>query len=755
MAAINRVGTPAPLDKEDPKQVFIPGVHWHAAGRAAAGETRERDDEFYFLSFRLPDEFVARYAKKQPNWGFPIGGGNTLGEINWLTKYSQRKADGSKERYYEGCRRVIEGMYSIQKDYCVEHLRTRWNEEQAQTSAQEAFDRLFNFKWTPPGRGFWKMGTFMVNGKKSSSTLQNCGFISSKDIHNASSPGHTFSRLMEMSMLGVGVGFDTRGAGKISLHQPRTSKRVWVITDSREGWAESVELLLNSYLRPNQVEVNFDYSEIRQAGAPIVGFGGKAAGPKPLIDLHRRLKNLLQYRTGQRLTEKDIVDIGNMIGKAVVAANVRSSAEIALSETGSIEFLDLKDASIHPERMGYRRDPAGGVMADETGRWLEHEEGGWGYTSNNSCMVRVGDDYSQLAPRIAVNGEPGLIWLDVIQSRGRTSDVVDSRDSRAAGCNPCAEQPLEPSELCTLVETFPGNCVDLNDFLRTLKFAYLYGKTVTLLPTHWPETNEVMMRNRRIGTSMTGLAQFVEQRGWSELRRWQQVGYAELKKWDRLYSEWLGVRESVRLTSIKPSGTVALLGNATPGVHWPVERGNYLRRMRLTVNDPVSVAMKEAGYPTEPNVQNPEFGVVVTCPTKGPNLPSEREISVWQKVALAAECQQYWSDNAVSVTATFKPDEAKDILAVIRAFEGKLKTLSFLPLGEDYGDQPYPQMPYERTTQASWQAMWANIQPLDWDRLYAGEALDSAGERGCSNDVCELKFEMTSTPEVQVPAEAK
>lgn len=738
VSAPSRVGITAPRDNADPKQTFLPGLHWHAAVRAEMGEARERDSEYYFLSFRLPDDFLTKYKAKTPRWGFPVGGGNTLGELNWLTKYSQRKLDGSKERYWEGCRRVIEGMYSIQKDYCLDHLRTRWNEDQAQTSAQEAFDRLFHFKWTPPGRGFWKMGTFMVNGLKNSAPLQNCGYLSTSDIGIAESPGHVFGRLMEMSMLGVGVGFDTRGAGKLRLHQPRTSKEPkMVIEDSREGWSESTELLLNSYFLPRQKAVQFDYGRIRPAGELIRGFGGKAAGPQPLIDLHRRLHALLDYRSGQKITETDIVDIMNLVGKAVVAANVRSSAEIALSETSSREFLDLKNPAINPERLGFKRDPTGGPLVGKDGLWQQSEEGGWGYTSNNSCIVNVGSDYTELAARIAINGEPGLVWLDMIQARGRMEDGAEKGDRRAMGVNPCSEQPLEPWETCTLVESYPTNCVDLTDFLRTLKFAYLYGKTVTLLPTHWRETNEVMMRNRRIGTSMTGLAEFVEKHGWSELRRWQEAGYAELKQWDKSYSEWLGVRESVRLTSIKPSGTVALVAGTTPGVHWPTERGQYLRRMRLTVNDPVAQAMKEAGYPIEPNVQNPVFGLVVTCPTKGPDIPSERDVSVWQKVALAADCQRYWSDNAVSITASFNQKrEGPELLNVIRAFEGKLKTVSFLPMGD--GELPYAQMPYERATPEVWQAMWNQIKPLDWDRLYAGEASDAEGERYCSNDSCEI-----------------
>ena len=124
-----------------------------------------------FLSFHLPDDFVKSYSKRKPQWGFDIGAGNSLGELTFVTKYSRRKADGSKERWHEACRRVTEGFYSILKDHCKTN-QTPWNENKAQKAAQDAYDRMFTFKWTPPGRGIWMMGTEFVNGKRNSAALQ-------------------------------------------------------------------------------------------------------------------------------------------------------------------------------------------------------------------------------------------------------------------------------------------------------------------------------------------------------------------------------------------------------------------------------------------------------------------------------------------------------------------------------------------------------------------------------------------------------
>lgn len=671
-----------------------------------------------YLSFSMSDEFIARYAQANPPFGFAIGGGNTLGELTFMGKYSRRKADGTKEKWHEVCRRVIEGMYSIMKDHCLEN-RTPWNENKARRSAEEAYDRMWSFKWLPPGRGLWMMGTAFVNGQKNSAALQNCAFISTagiteRSVHDAILP---FTRLMEMSMLGVGVGFDSKGADKIELNEPDPEReQLFVIEDSREGWYESTGVLLESYFFENRPTVVFDYLKIRPAGAPIMGFGGVAAGPGPLEDLHSNLRRLLGGRPGQLLTSTDIVDICNMIGKCVVAGNVRRSALLALGDPNDIEFLDLKDWNINPERMGAN---------------------GWGYTSNNSVDAEVGHEYTYLAERIALNGEPGLIYTDLCRKYGRLVDPPNNRDYRVAGCNPCAEQSLESMELCTLVETFPINCDDLEDWVRTLKYAYLYGKAVTLLPTHWPESNEVMQRNRRIGCSVSGQAQFVEEYGQLEMKTWLNAGYKAIVDRDVQYSEWLGVRESIKKTSVKPSGTVSLVTGVTPGVHWPTGRGRYLRRVRYSVGDPTVAVLEDAGYEVEPDVMDPKHSLVVTFPVQGPEIRSEREVTIWEKMILAVTHQRYWADNMVSLTATFREDEKPEILHVLRAFDGQLKSISMLPLMDAGG--AYAQMPYETVSDEEWERRWKKVKRLDMGKLYRNGA-DATGEKFCSNDSCEIRL---------------
>lgn len=669
-----------------------------------------------YITFRLTDDFVGGYADKEVNWGFPIGGGNHLGELVFYTSYSRIKDDGTKERWHETCERVINGMFTILKNHC-ERNRTPWNELKAQGSAKNAYDRMFNLKWTPPGRGLWAMGTPMVHKFENSGPLQNCSFLSTafispRSVREAVAP---FQRMMEMSMNGIGVGFDTKGAGKIKLHEPDPEKsETFVVPDSREGWADSLAALLESYFFENRSCIMFDYGNVRPAGAPLTTFGGTASGPEPLRKMHVKISEILAGRAGEALATKDIVDIMNLAGKAVVAGGARRSAQISFGESDDKEFINLKNYEAFPERNG---------------------NDGWSYLSNNSVFATVGDDLSHIVENIATNGEPGIAYLDMMRSYSRLIDPPDNKDYRVAGANPCAEQSLEHTECCTLLEIYPTKHESLEDFKATLKVAYLYGKAVTLLPTPWPETNEVMQRNRRIGCSMSGIAEFAEKNGWTELRSWMNEGFEVLKDRDRRYSEWLGVRESIKRTSVKPSGSVSLVAGVTPGVHWPTN-DVYIRRMRLAVTNPLIEILSSAGYHIEPDVMDPENTMVVELPTMGRDIRTEKDVTIWEKTALAVLAQRYWADNQVSFTCTFKEEEKDQIGSLLRAFEGQLKALSFLPILEGGS---YAQMPYEEIDLQKHDELVAPVLSIDRDALYANGA-DPESEKYCSNDTCEIQL---------------
>ena len=558
------------------------------------------------LSFRLTEDFLAGYRDKKVPWGYQDAAGNSVGEITFLRTYSRLKEDGTKETWTDVCERVINGMYSLQKDHAKAN-RLPWNDSKAQSSAKEAFDRLWTLKWTPPGRGLWVMGTPIVNEQRNSAALQNCAFVST-DSMSKLNPAKPFAFLMEASMLGVGVGFDDKGADKEFLIYEPQEGETYVIPDTREGWVDSVGALINAYLKPDTKAPKFDYSEIRPAGTPIKTFGGTAAGHEPLERLHGHISRIFNGRAGSLITRVDIADIGNLIGVCVVSGNVRRSAELLMGRLDDENFLNLKNSEVYPERNSY--DPA---------------SPGWAWMSNNSVETSVGQDLSAIVDGIARNGEPGVIWMDVSRKYGRLADPENNKDWRIMGYNPCAEQSLESYECCTLVETYLNRHENLEDFKRTLKFAYLYAKTVTLLPTHWEETNAIMQRNRRIGTSISGVANFADNKGLPILRTWMDEGYKVIQSYDKTYSEWLGIRESIKTTTVKPSGTVSILAGESPGVHWPVGGKHFLRAIRFRNGDPMLPLFKMAQYTVEPASEDPDNTSVVFFPVESNAVRSEKE----------------------------------------------------------------------------------------------------------------------------------
>ena len=651
--------------------------------------------------FKLTDNFLNQYKDQQPNWGF-----DTLSYFTYKRTYSRTLLDGSQEEFFDTIKRCVEGSFTIQMEHCKKsHLP--WDAYKAQKSAQTMFKKMWEFKFLPPGRGLWTMGTPIVD-KIGSASLCNCGFVSTKDIDKDFA--EPFAWAADMLMLGVGIGYDTLGAGKVTIKAPNLSSDViaYQIPDTREGWVESIRLLLEGYVKGNSIA--FNYIDIRPAGSPIKGFGGTASGPQPLIDGHENIRKLLDSYDGKLLDSVGIVDIMNYIGKFVVAGNVRRSAEIAIGNIEDQNFIEMKDYTKYPFELSDRR-------------WM----------SNNTVFASSDSDFSKVVPNIALNGEPGILLLDNCRPYGRFADgyigVNNPKYDPVDGVNPCAEQCLRSYELCNLVETFPANHDSAEEYYDTLKYAYLYAKSVTLLPTHCEKTNQIMLQNRRIGCSQSGIQQAIKKFGIQKyLNEFCNKGYKTVEHWDLIYSRWLGIPTSIRYTTVKPSGTVSLLAGATPGVHC-THSEYYYRTVRVAANSPYVKILKKAKYRIEESVTDKNT-VVVYFPVKEKNFTkSKYDISLWEQLVLVKELQHYWSDNSVSCTITFKPEEVKDLKSAIDYMAPYIKTLSFLPLD----NHAYPQAPYQTITEQEYNTYLDSLLPLVLD-----DKEEAKGERYCTNDSCSI-----------------
>jgi len=399
----------------------------------------------------------------------------------------------------------------------------------------------------------------------------------------------------------------------------------------------------------------------------------------------------------------DIVDTENLIGRCVVAGNVRRSAALAMGRYDDKHYLEMKNDD---EKLYHHR---------------------WG--SNNSFNAVVGMDYEWHAQQSQKKGEPGYIWLENARTRGRFKDGIRLDDVNVAGFNPCVEQQLEDAELCCLVETFPAKHENLEDYLRTLKIAYLYGKTITLSNTHWPETNAKMLKNRRIGLSQSGVVQAFTKHGRRRMYEWCDTAYEAISALDEEYSNWLCIPKSVRTTSIKPSGTVSLLNGSTPGIHFP-EAEYYIRRIRFSQDSTILDTLKKSGYNVEKDKYSPRT-MVVEFPVYEPHFTKgKQDVGMWEQLEIAAQYQHYWADNSVSVTVTFKEEEASQIKDALEMYETRLKAVSFLK----YEETGYEQAPYEAITQETYEKMTSAITPIS--RIHDEQG--GNGTKFCTNDTCTI-----------------
>lgn len=645
--------------------------------------------------FSLPLATREKLRGRPVEWGF-----GALSQAVYMRTYSRLKEDGSQEEWADTVIRVVEGVMSIRKDWYIRVLGKRWDTTRWNALADELALAIYDMKILPPGRGLWAMGTEYVFDR-GSAALNNCGSI---EVDGSLSTAARW--LMDSLMCGVGVGFTTHTAS-LKARMPKGEPSLYEIPDTKEGWAESTRRIIDSYERGTR-PVDCDYSAIRRAGAPIAGFGGVSAGAAPLRTLHKRLRSYLErFARGEVDQTRAIADVMNSIGACVVAGNVRRSAEIAVGAPGDQTFMDLKNYDINPDR----------------------SEIGW--MSNNSVVLDDDDDFLALpsiAERIQDNGEPGILNMKNVRKYGR---IGDKMEDYATGINPCGEIPLESAELCNLVEVFPTRCG--SDLTRVFELATFYASTVSLLPSHSEETNEVVSRNRRIGVSVSGIADWLDATSVSEVFNKLNRGYDVVRTTNRKLAREAGVAESVRVTTVKPSGTVSLLAGVSSGMHFPVA-GHVLRRVRIAEGSPVAELLAGAGVPHEKDVVSDNTEVFEFPLRYGQGRTrSVKQVSVFEQAAVVTMLSRCWADNAVSNTLTVQPEENKHVERVLALNAPLVKSMSLLP---DRGNV-YPQMPVEHITVAEWEKRAKAVKDVDWSAL-SGSDGDANSEAYCTTDACEI-----------------
>lgn len=569
---------------------------------------------------------------------------------------------------------------------------------------------MLMLKGTVAGRFLWQLGTDTVD-RLGLMSLQNCAFTTIDE------PVRPFTWAMDALMLGSGVGVNIQReyVYKLPIVKEDYQKPVrldepgadFIVPDSREGWVELLGRTLEAAFGSGH---SFTYSTqlIRGKGALIKGFGGIASGPEDLCWGIGEIAGVIEGRRGKQLRPIDCLDIINIIGAVVVAGNVRRSAIIALGDHDDIQYLRAK------------RWDLGGIP-------------NWRSMSNNSVVC---NDISLLPSEFwegyKGNGEPyGLINLRLARACGRLGET-QYKDRKLRGFNPCAEQGLEDYETCCLAEIFLPNIESPEELADICQLLYRINKHSLTLPCHAPETEAVVHKNMRMGIGVTGYLQATE-----EQRGWLKEVYDDLRKFDVEYSAQHGFPVSIKLTTVKPSGTLSLLPGVTPGWH-PAFARFLIRRIRFASNHPIVEVVKAHGYKVEyqKNLDGTEdFGtVVVEFPfsyPEGTTLASE--VSAVDQLEIVRRLQTEWSDNAVSCTIYFKIKELPEIQAYLKKnYNKNFKSLSFL-LHKGHG---FIQAPMEEITEEEYYKMIANTSLIT--SINDALAFDGASEE-CDSGACPVR----------------
>tara|TARA_R110002074_G_scaffold160473_1_gene317979 strand:+ start:8253 stop:10157 length:1905 start_codon:yes stop_codon:yes gene_type:complete len=620
-----------------------------------------------------------------------------VGYVTYKRTYSRKVNETQSEEWSDTVDRVIKA--------CDTQLGVGFRKDEE----EELRGIMMNLKGTVAGRFLWQLGTQTVE-RLGMPSLQNCAFVV------VDQPIRPFTWAFEMLMLGSGVGFNIQRENvyqlpkvigkKVEVVRMDKNDADFIVPDSREGWVTLLDKVIRASFETGE-GFTFATHLIRPAGAPIKGFGGTASGAEDLVKGILNINTVLNSRAGKRLRPVDCLDLMNIIGSIVVAGNVRRSAQIALGDHDDIEFLRAK-------------------------RWDLGSIPNWRAMSNNSVVC---DDISVLPGEFwegyKGNGEPyGLINLESSRRMGRTGET-QYPDPDVQGYNPCAEQSLANFETCCLAEIYLPNITSKSEMFKVARYLYRINKHSLAIRCAIKETEEVVHKNMRMGIGVTGYLQATE-----EQRGWLPSVYNQIRAYDAEYSKHAGFPESIKITTVKPSGTLSLLAGVTPGAH-PGYSEFFIRRIRMASSSDLVKVCRDKGYNIE-HVKNfdgtDDHGtIVVEFPCRFPEgTVYAKDMTAIDQLEVIKRLQKDWADNSVSVTIYYQKSELDEIKAWLSLNYGNVKSVSFL-LHNEHG---FSQAPFEEIDEATYTKMIALVEPIN--SLSALE-MDDIDIADCETGACPVR----------------
>lgn len=694
---------------------------------------RTRGDRTADAGRLISEDFISKYKHAHS----PMG---QLGSFVYYRTYSRWVPEENRREYWwETVRRAVEYNCSL--------VPTPREE------AEKLFDNVFHLRQFLSGRTFW-VGSTDVSKYYPMSNF-NCSF---QVIDSFSSFHDVFYLLMVGS--GVGVRILRSDVEKLptirkdvqliheaytpllkSLRQDSTSLEFShndtvkiTIGDSKEGWVQSLDYYLkilysSEYRKIKTVILNYDH--VRERGEKLATFGGTASGHSSMKNMFTKIDRVIEKAAtrdaGDRIKLKpiDCLDIANIIGENVVVGGVRRTAEIVLIDADDKECIEAKNNL-------YKK-------VDE--KWVIDQEIAHRQMSNNSIYYLKKPTREQLSWHITqmrYSGEPGYI----------NAEEGSRRRPNFNGVNPCAEILLDSKGLCNLTTI---NCMafvgedgsfDREGLLEAERMSARAGLRMTCTELEIPEWNNVQQRDRLLGCSLTGWQDMVNAIGLD------MEGQAELlvdlrkaaKDAAANYAAELGINAPLLVTTVKPEGTLSLLPTVSSGVHFN-HSPYYIRRIRISADDPLVKVCEELGYPVFPEVgQDPITCAtkVVEFPVKAPEGRHKAHVSAIEQLEIYKMFMENYVDHNCSITVHVRDEEWADVEQWVWDNWDCAVALSFL----SYNDNFYELMPYEAISKEEYErrrAEMASFTPSLISKYEKEEVQYDIGDDGCESGVCPVR----------------
>ena len=563
--------------------------------------------------------------------------------------------------------------------------------------------------------------------KKENVAGYNCAYI------KVDSP-RSFDEILYVLMNGTGVGFSVEQEYTNQLsavpEELYDTDTVIVVADSKLGWAKAFKELV-SLLYGGHIP-KWDVSKVREAGAPLKTFGGRASGPAPLVDLFKFTINTFKSSLGRKLHPVECHDIVCKTAEIVVVGGVRRSALISLSNLNDREMRFAKHGEWYTHNVqralannsvNYKEKPDVGTFMRE---WLSLYD-------------------SKSGERGIYNGMSAKKTVEQLNERYKDEDgkFITRRIAREDfGTNPCSEIILRSREFCNLSE-----CVvrredtreSLKEKVRTAAILGTFQSTLTefkYLSREWKKNCD---EERLLGVSLTGIMDNPLTNGSKKgldklLEELRDIAYETNKEW----ADKLGIPVSAAITCVKPSGTVSQLVDSASGIH-ARHNPHYIRTVRADNKDPLCKLMKNMGFPNEVDITKPEHTTVFSFPQKSPKGATCRnDMTALEQLELWKVYAESWCEHKPSVTISVKEDEWVEVAAWVYDHFDSISGISFLPFSEHV----YRQAPYQDCTEEEYkEALKTMPKNVDWAELSKYESQDytiASQELACTAGGCEI-----------------